>query len=390
MTTSRRPPAHNNARARAPYTIEGFFTTILQRSGLSMDRLACCYKRGVFEELAWRPIPRLPRRQIRPPIRDHVERRIHARFHWFKCSPSGHRRTGGGPDFRGVHRESAVPDGRRGFGAGADRPQHAAIRRLGHRAPGWRRLPGKISPQILDDRGVVPDLRGARLGGADSHCALHGPAMLGHRTLRSVGRALRPRAPHGLVLGHRAGHRSGAVSLHPHPDPGRDSYAGHYPGVVEPLARYRGRRAASDALGHAHVGLDGNRAAAEGADRRVLPHSDRPRLPWLHQAVAPSKDLGAAAAVLRHRTVAGDCRTLARAGYAAQPSLFRFHHAQREGLLPWVLLVLLHQRARSEVSEPALSAGLQHRAAGLVLVVSPAVAVSVERVFSSGAETELP
>ena len=63
---------------------------------------------------------------------------------------------------------------------------------------------------------------------------------------------------------------------------------------------------------------------------------------------------------------AGDRGAVARAGDAAQSAVLRFHDAQRDGLVSRLLLVLLHQRARAAVSEPAVSARLQHGAAGCI------------------------
>src|SRR4051812_34923383 len=80
---------------------------------------------------------------------------------------------------------------------------------------------------------------------------------------------------------------------------------------------------------------------------------------------------------------------LACAGDPEKPAVLRFHDAQRERVLSRVFLVLLHQRARAAIPQPALSAGLQYGAALVFLVVSPSVVLSVEHVLSSGMEVEL-
>ena len=101
----------------------------------------------------------------------------------------------------------------------------------------------------------------------------------------------------------------------------------------------------------------------------------------------PGRGCGRSAGILLLLAIAAPWHVLAT---LRNPPYFDFTMHSESGLVPRVLLVLLHQRARAAVSEPALSARLQHRAAGLVLAVSPAVAVPVERVFPGGAEAELP
>src|SRR5262249_30212072 len=95
-------------------------------------------------------------------------------------------------------------------------------------------------------------------------------------------------------------------------------------------------------------------------------------------------------AVQRNGCVSGHRGALARAGDAEKPALLRPDDAQRKRVLPRVLLVLLHQRARAAVPEPALSAGLQHGAPALFLAVPPTVVLPVVAVFPGGVEAELP
>src|SRR3954463_3427856 len=96
-----------------------------------------------------------------------------------------------------------------------------------------------------------------------------------------------------------------------------------------------------------------------------------------------------AAPVHRDGNRAGNRGALACAGDAEKSALLRFHDAQRERILSRVLLVLLHKRAGAAVPQPALSAGLQHGAALVFLVVSPSVVLSVEHVLSGGLQAEL-
>src|SRR5579863_2110979 len=71
---------------------------------------------------------------------------------------------------------------------------------------------------------------------------------------------------------------------------------------------------------------------------------------------------------------------MARAGDAAESSLFRVDVEERPGLVSRIFMVLRDQRAVAAVSESALPARLQHGATAVVLAVSFAVAVSMERV----------
>ncbi len=74
-------------------------------------------------------------------------------------------------------------------------------------------------------------------------------------------------------------------------------------------------------------------------------------------------------------------RTLARIGHARQPANLRLYAAQRRWRVSRLPLVLLHQRAATALSQPALPARLRHRAAPLFLVVSSDLALSLERLF---------
>src|SRR5690242_7291099 len=74
-----------------------------------------------------------------------------------------------------------------------------------------------------------------------------------------------------------------------------------------------------------------------------------------------------------------DCSPVAHCCNPGQSALFRFHHAQRIRLLPWLLLVLFPQRTPVSIPEHPLSAGLQHRPEACVLVSAIGLAVSLER-----------
>src|SRR5437762_2268042 len=82
-------------------------------------------------------------------------------------------------------------------------------------------------------------------------------------------------------------------------------------------------------------------------------------------------------------------RTLAHPGDAAEPAVFRFHHAQRAGRISRLLLVLLLQRTSAAILKPALPARLQYRPAPVLLVVPPVVAIPLERISARGCEAEL-
>ena len=66
------------------------------------------------------------------------------------------------------------------------------------------------------------------------------------------------------------------------------------------------------------------------------------------------------------------------------PPYFDFTMHSEKRLVSRVLLVLLHQRARAAVSEPAISAGLQHGAAAVFWLFHLLWLFPVERVFSGG------
>src|SRR5262245_61356665 len=62
----------------------------------------------------------------------------------------------------------------------------------------------------------------------------------------------------------------------------------------------------------------------------------------------------------------------------AESALLRFHDSQRSRPVPWIFLVLLHQRACTAVPESALSPRLQYCATPLVLALASGVVVSLE------------
>src|ERR1019366_2982536 len=154
-------------------------------------------------------------------------------------------------------------------------------------------------------------------------------------------------------------------------------------GDVEFAARARRARAAPCALGAADVGRDGDWTPAERADRGSLPYRRRRAVLELHATVAAAPDLDAIEAAFGNSALSADRRAVARAGNDSESAVSRFHDAQRAGLLPRLFLVLFHQRAPAAVSEHALPARLQHGAAALLLAVSPALAVPVERLSTS-------
>src|SRR5437660_6775727 len=85
----------------------------------------------------------------------------------------------------------------------------------------------------------------------------------------------------------------------------------------------------------------------------------------------------------------GDRSALAHPGHTAQSTVFRFHDAQRARRISRLLLVLLLQRTPAAFLEPALPARLQHRPAPVLLAVSFALAIPLERVSARGCEAEL-
>src|ERR1019366_8168648 len=113
-------------------------------------------------------------------------------------------------------------------------------------------------------------------------------------------------------------------------------------------------------------------------------------VPGADEAVIGEADVAAVAGDVGDIAGARDRGAVARTGDATQSAVFRLDDAQREGLVSRVLLVLFHQRARVAVPESAVSAGLQHGAEGVFLAISPAVVLSLERVFSGGGTVAVP
>ena len=95
----------------------------------------------------------------------------------------------------------------------------------------------------------------------------------------------------------------------------------------------------------------------------------------------------AAAASQRHRRDSIDCRAVARTGHVAESSDVGVDAAERAGAVSRVFVVFFRERAAFAIFEFAVSARLQHRAAGLFLAVSSGVAVSLERVLPGDCET---
>src|SRR4051794_23287114 len=102
--------------------------------------------------------------------------------------------------------------------------------------------------------------------------------------------------------------------------------------------------------------------------------------------MAETRDLASHGYSAGHCGDALDCRALACFGRAAQSTLFRFHDAQRAGILARILLVLLLQRTYSAIPQSALSARLRHGAEMAVLASAFRMVLSVERVFCAGGE----
>ena len=146
-------------------------------------------------------------------------------------------------------------------------------------------------------------------------------------------------------------------------------------------ARARRGRAASPAVGPGSRGQPGDQPAAQEPDRRGVPGGCGTGLSARHTPVLRGEDLEAAASGERPGDHSADRRALARAGHAAQSAVFRLGVPERSRPIPRVPVVLLHQRAAAAVSEPALSARLQHRAARVLLALASGLAVSLERLL---------
>src|SRR5207248_10196236 len=83
--------------------------------------------------------------------------------------------------------------------SGADRAQHARLRRLGHGASGRHRLSRKITAEILDDGDFVRHFRRARLGGAPPAGPLRDRPLLAHHPLISEEHTSELQSPYDLV-----------------------------------------------------------------------------------------------------------------------------------------------------------------------------------------------
>src|SRR6266403_4895477 len=132
-----------------------------------------------------------------------------------------------------------------------------------------------------------------------------------------------------------------------------------------------------------HYGsLLGDRAAVEELDCRGISRSCGGDLSSSHQGTVCSPHVETTETDQRTFHCAPDCRAMAHSGHVAQSAVFCLDASQRAGGVSRVSVVLFHQRTVAAISEPALSAGLQHGAAALFLAASFSVAVSVERLFS--------
>ncbi len=192
------------------------------------------------------------------------------------------------------------------------------------------------------------------MGGTDTDRALHGAAVLGDCAIRCVGIRRARRA----VFGPRVGHEHRTIPVHTHFNTGRDADVDDHAGIVGYGARARGRRTAPDFMGDGDLDIDRARATVEGVDRSGVSGGDGVDLSGVDEATAGEANVAEAAAVLGDPVDAGNRCAVARAGNDPQSAVFRFHDAQREGLVPRVLLVLFHERACAAVLEPTLPAGL--------------------------------
>ena len=156
---------------------------------------------------------------------DIAEKGSNSSKHW-PLYAAHHR--GGGPHLSGLRGFASLLNGRRGCGAGADRPQHAHLRRLGDGASGRRRLSGETSAGLLGDGRFLQDLRRARLGGAHSGCALRHRALLADRRFRDLG----VRQAGRVLCRFVHGHLRGVVPVYSHPDSRRDVHVHHGLGDV--------------------------------------------------------------------------------------------------------------------------------------------------------------
>src|SRR2546429_9892241 len=78
----------------------------------------------------------------------------------------------------------------------------------------------------------------------------------------------------------------------------------------------------------------------------------------------------------------GDCRAVACPRHLAKSAVFLLGASRRTRSIPWLPLVLFHQRAGAPLPEPALPARLQYGPPSVVLAASFRVVVSLERILS--------
>ena len=90
----------------------------------------------------------------------------------------------------------------------------------------------------------------------------------------------------------------------------------------------------------------------------------------------------------RHHPI--DCCAMAHSRHASKSALLQLHDEERSWGIPRILLVFLYQRATPSISQPSLSARLQHGAAALFLAAQSGVALPLERLPASSDKTLLP
>ncbi len=282
-----------------------------------------------------------------------------------------------------MHRQPAFPDGRCRRRSGADRPHDAAVGRLGYAAARRDRVPGKIPAQILDDgrSPCSPYVRRARLGGADSPWRWRASA-LAWITMRFGDEAGLFGRRVGLYAGlamSTCGQPVSCFTRFQIPDAGPD--AGDHGGDVGPRARARRR----DEPHPASAGLTrcGPRSGW-ACCRKGLIAARGFRLPpaALYLDFRPAR-LAAAASVFGHCRASPGSRALWHIlATLRNPPYFDFdpRTAKPAPITAFSGSHFINEQLLRFLNLRALPARLQHRAAALLLDVSSAVAVSLERV----------
>src|SRR5579871_684889 len=121
---------------------------------------------------------------------------------------------------------------------------------------------------------------------------------------------------------------------------------------------------------------------AEGPDCRCDPAGRHGCLPCRYEAAVVRFCMATPFRISRSVDPARNCGSLAHPGDPPDATLLRFLASQRPRAIPWVFLGLFRKRACVAFPESALPSRLQHRPARGLLATPPALAISMERLFS--------